>query len=35
MDSFKDEECMSAFKYAEDTDCIVSYERSFFKPIFN
>jgi len=33
-DSFKDEECIKAFKYAKDTDCIVSYERSFFKPIF-
>ncbi len=32
--SFKDEDCIKAFKYAEDTDCIISYERSFFKPIF-
>ena len=34
-DSFKDKECLDAFKYAQDTDCILSYERSFFKPVFN
>ena len=33
-DSFNDIECIEAFKYAEETDCIISYERSFFKPIF-
>lgn len=33
-DSFKDPECVSAFTYAEDTKCILSYERSFFKPLF-
>ena len=33
--SFKDKECLEVFKYAEDTGCIVSYERSFFRPIFN
>lgn len=32
--SFQDEQCLAAFKYAEDTACIVSYERSFFRPIF-
>lgn len=32
--SFNDEKCIEAFKYAEDTKCIISYERSFFKPIF-
>ncbi|GAB6906479.1 NIPSNAP family containing protein [Desulfosarcina cetonica] len=26
-------ECQEAFKYAEETRCIVSYERSFMKPI--
>jgi len=26
--------CQEAFKYAEQTRCIVSYERSFMKPIF-
>lgn len=30
----QDVECLSAFKYAEDTRCIISYERSFFRPIF-
>ena len=32
-DSFLDEECVAAFKYAEDTKCIISYERSFLRPI--
>lgn len=32
--SFQDEECIAAFKYAEETRCILSYERSFFRPIF-
>jgi NIPSNAP len=32
--SFEDEECMAAFRYAEQTQCIVSYERSFFRPVF-
>ena len=32
--SFTDADCISAFKYAEETRCIVSYERSFFKPVF-
>ena len=33
--SFKDAECQAAFKYAEDTRCIISYERSFFRPVFS
>lgn len=33
-DSFKDEECLSAFDYAKRTRCVLSYERSFFKPLF-
>jgi len=33
-DSFNDPECIAAFKYAEETRCIISYERSFFKPLF-
>ena len=33
--SFQDEACMAAFKYAEETKCILSYERSFFRPVFN
>jgi hypothetical protein len=32
--SFEDPECLAAFKYAEDTRCILSYERSFFRPVF-
>jgi len=32
--SLADEECISAFKYAEDTMCILSYDRSFFRPLF-
>jgi hypothetical protein len=31
--SFSDPECISAFKYAENTQCILSYERSFFRPV--
>ena len=26
--------CQAAFKFAEDTRCIVSYERSFVRPVF-
>jgi hypothetical protein len=32
--SLEDAECQAAFKYAEDTRCIVSYQRSFFRPVF-
>jgi hypothetical protein len=32
--SFSDSECLKAFEYAEETKCILSYERSFFRPIF-
>jgi NIPSNAP len=32
--SFADAECQAAFRYAEETQCIVSYERSFFRPVF-
>ena len=34
-DSMQDAECQVAFKYAEDTRCILSYERSFFRPVFS
>lgn len=34
MKMAKDPECQKTFKYAEETQCIVSYERSFMKPIF-
>ena len=33
--SFNDAECMAAFQYSKDTQCILSYERSFFKPVFS
>jgi hypothetical protein len=33
--SMQDGECKAAFRYAEDTRCILSYERSFFRPVFN
>lgn len=32
--SFRDAECLAAFEYAKITKCIISYERSFFRPIF-
>ena len=34
IDSFAGKECMEAFEYAKQTDCIISYERSFFRPVF-
>eukprot|EP01031_Cornospumella_fuschlensis_P001649 gene1649-2060_t len=30
----KDPECLEAFAYDEKTRCIVSYERSFMRPMF-
>ncbi|NCC24262.1 MAG: NIPSNAP family protein [Deltaproteobacteria bacterium] len=33
-DSFSDPDCISAFQYAEETRCIICYERSFYKPLF-
>lgn len=35
QDSFADAECQAAFRYAEETRCILSYERSFFRPVFD
>ena len=32
--SATDTECQAAFKYAQDTRCILSYERNFFRPVF-
>jgi len=29
----QDPECQAAYKYAEETRCIISYERSFMRPI--
>lgn len=28
-----DAECIAAFRYADETRCVVSYERSFFRPV--
>jgi hypothetical protein len=33
--SMQDAECQAAYKYAEETKCIVNYERSFFRPVFS
>ena len=33
-DSMKDEACQQAYRYAVETRCIVSYERTFMRPIF-
>jgi hypothetical protein len=33
--SLQDSECQAAFRYAEETKCIVSYERSFFRPVLS
>ena len=32
--SIQDAECQAACRDAEETDCILSYERSFFRPVF-
>ena len=29
-----DPDCRAAFAYAEETRCILSYERSFMRPVF-
>jgi hypothetical protein len=34
-DSFQDPACQEAFAYAKQTQCILSYERSFFRPVFS
>lgn len=31
--SLQDPDCQAAFQYAADTRCILSYERSFFRPV--
>lgn len=33
-DSMQDAECQAAFAYAKSTRCIVSYKRSFLRPVF-
>jgi hypothetical protein len=30
-----DEDCKAAMRYYEETRCFLSYERSFFRPVFN
>lgn len=32
-DSVDDPECQAAYQLAEDTKCIISYERSFMRPV--
>lgn len=32
--SMADAECLAAFAYAKETQCFFSYERSFFRPVF-
>lgn len=34
IDSLQDAECIAAFKYAEETQCIKSINRSFTRPVF-
>lgn len=31
--SMDDSACVAAFKYAEETQCIVSYDRTFMRPL--
>lgn len=33
--SKNDPECIAAFEYANKTRCVISYERSFFRPVLN
>ncbi len=33
--SLVDSECIEAFKFAKDTRCVLSVERSFFRPVFS
>ncbi|MTI31145.1 NIPSNAP family protein [Xanthovirga aplysinae] len=35
VDTMNDKECQEAYQYAIDTRCILSYERSFMRPVFN
>ena len=30
----KDEDCIEAFKISEDSKCILNYERTFLRPVF-
>lgn len=31
----EDTECQAAMRYYEETQCFLSYERSFFRPVFD
>ncbi|WP_255826458.1 NIPSNAP family protein [Marinomonas rhizomae] len=31
--SLSDSDCIKAFEFADRVDCIISYERSFFRPV--
>ncbi|WP_284322809.1 NIPSNAP family protein [Dyella acidisoli] len=33
-DSLQDPECQAAFAFAAENKCVLSYERSFFRPVF-
>ena len=33
LKSLNDPGCIAAFEFADKVDCIVSYERSFFRPV--
>ncbi|MEO1053412.1 MAG: NIPSNAP family protein [Bacteroidota bacterium] len=33
QDSMNDPDCLAAYRMAEDSNCIISYERSFLKPL--
>jgi len=33
-ESFEDLECIAAFDYVKQTQCIQSYRRNFFRPLF-
>jgi len=35
IDSLNDKKCINAYNYAQKTNCILSYTRSFVKPIFD
>lgn len=32
--SLEDPECQVAFQFAKETRCFLSYERTFFRPLF-
>jgi NIPSNAP len=35
QDSMRDADCLAAYAYGLETRCIVSYERSFMRPVFS